>query len=68
MTSEAGGRSANRLQQPLCMKDGGGLSGAGYRISPQTAWRSVGISSKVVKGLGNGEDDSSGMCQEGERM
>ena len=46
---------------------GVGPPGADYRISPQTARRCVGISSQVVNGPGNGEHDSSGMCQEGER-
>src|ERR1035441_8747804 len=47
---------------------GVGPPGADYRISPQTARRCVGISSQVVNGPGNGEDDSSGMYQEGERF
>jgi hypothetical protein len=40
---------------------------AGYRISPQTTRRCVGISSQVVNGPGKGELDSSGASQEGER-
>ena len=37
-----------------------GPPGAGYRTSPQTTQRCVGISSQVVNGLGKGEFDSSG--------
>jgi hypothetical protein len=44
-----------------------GPPGAGYRISPQTTQRCVGISSQVVNGLGKGELDWSGAGQEGER-
>ena len=40
---------------------------AGYRISPQTTRRCVGISSQVVNGRGKGELDSSGAGPEGER-
>ena len=59
MTAEAGGRNVDRMQQPCCMEDGGRPSGAGYRISPQTTRRCLGISSQVVNGPGKGELDSS---------
>jgi hypothetical protein len=67
MTAEAGGRNVDRMQQPCCMEDGGRPSGAGYRISPQTTRRCLGISSQVANGPGKGELDSSGAGQEGER-
>ena len=67
MTAEAGGRNVDRMQQPCCMEDGGRPSGGGLQDSPQTAWCCLGVSSQVVNGPGNGERDSSGAGQEGER-
>jgi hypothetical protein len=49
------------------MEDGGGPSGGGLQDQPSNHPRCVGVGSQVVNGMGNGELDSSGVCQEGER-
>ena len=68
MTAEAGGRNVDRMQQPCCMEDGGRPSGGGLQDQPSNHPALRGdISSQVVNGLGKGELDSSGACQEGER-